>query len=110
MRYKLSDKESKRYDALIATKDMESFSFMLNDPRGRWFLERLAGSNFVYNSTFTGNSSTFLNEGRRSVILELFDKLRGLSDEFTFKLILAQKERFECMEKFVKEVKEIKND
>ena len=41
--------------------------FILSDPRGRRFIWRLLGFCGVFNSSFTGNSTTFFNEGTRSV-------------------------------------------
>ena len=69
--------------------------FLLNDARGRWFLARLASENFMYTGTFTGNSGSFFNEGRRSVVLKLYDDIRGVGKGYIDRLFLAEKERFD---------------
>ena len=45
---------------------------LLNNPDGKLFLFRLIERTGVFASSFTGNSATFYNEGRRSVGLEVY--------------------------------------
>ena len=59
----------------IARLDGEAYKYMLNDPRGRWFLMRLFDNTYVNATTFTGNSQSFFNEGKRSVGINVNRKI-----------------------------------
>jgi hypothetical protein len=61
----------------IINKDTAVMQWMLENPEGRWFLLRMFQSCQLTGTTFTGNSSTFFKEGRRSVVCELFELVRS---------------------------------
>jgi len=66
------DKELAEYEQ---EREREELRYILDDPKGRRFLWRLLDYAGVYNSSFTGNSFTFFNEGRRDVGLFVLDEV-----------------------------------
>ena len=72
--------EQKRYED---TRLDESFRHVMSDPKGRhliwWMMERAK----VFSPCFTGNSTTFYNEGRREIGLEVFERAAKHRELFT---------------------------
>lgn len=67
--------EAARKEALRKTAEQEAadFKWLMSDKRGRrivWGLLERAG---VYRTSFTGNSETFFNEGKRNIGLVYVD-------------------------------------
>lgn len=58
--------------------DQASLKSILKSKEGRWFLIRLLDATGVNSSSFTGNSTTFFNEGKRQVGLELLARIQEL--------------------------------
>lgn len=58
--------------------DQNSLNSILKNKEGRWFLMRLLDATGVNSSSFTGNSTTFFNEGKRQVGLELLARIQEL--------------------------------
>lgn len=58
--------------------DQTSLTSILKSKEGRWFLMRLLDATGVNSSSFTGNSTTFFNEGKRQVGLELLARIQEL--------------------------------
>ena len=94
----------------VASKDKEALEWMLGNRHGRWFLARLMQTEGFTTRSFTGNSATFYNEGRREVCVGIYEtiltqmKLRGIK-----LLHQAQEELLEYKEK-VKSMAEDKED
>lgn len=59
-------------------RDREAFEYVLSDPRGRWFLMELFDNTFYNATTFTGNSQSFFNEGKRSVTVNIVSRISRL--------------------------------
>lgn len=53
----------------------EAFRYVMSDVRGRNFVWWVLSETKLYNDSFTGNSTTFYNEGKRSVGLKLIADL-----------------------------------
>ena len=53
---------------------------VLQTEPGKRFLNRLFAKCKMYNTSFTGNSTTFFNEGKRSVALEIFEDMAELAN------------------------------
>lgn len=64
---KLTNEQQRRADRLRL-----AVTNLLNTPDGKVFLFRLIELTGVFASSFTGNSATFYNEGRRAVGLEIY--------------------------------------
>ena len=77
-------------------KDVEAVRWMLGDERGRWFLQRMFQACQLTGNTFTGNSGTFYNEGRRDVAVGFYQLIRGKLREEGIRLLhLAELEMVE---------------
>ena len=83
----ITDKESKqaqiqKYQFMdLHRLDQESLKSILKTVDGRWFLMRLLDATGVMANTFTGNSTTFFNEGKRQVGLEILARITELGVE-----------------------------
>ena len=83
----ITDKESKqaqiqKYQFMeLHRLDQESLKSILKTIDGRWFLMRLLDATGVMANTFTGNSTTFFNEGKRQVGLEILARITELGIE-----------------------------
>ena len=58
--------------------DQSSLMSLLKNKEGRWFLLRLLDATGINANSFTGNSHTFFNEGKRQVGLELLARIQEL--------------------------------
>ena len=73
---------------------------LLTSEDGRWFIARLLKNEGLHTSGFTGNSSTFYNEGRRSVAVDIYQNIRRLLGVEGIKLLhSAQEELMEFEER-----------
>lgn len=84
MQYKTVNDKSTRYwharffQEEITRQDTEAYKYMLSDPRGRWFLMRLFDCTYLNSTTYTGNSQSFFNEGKRAVGVNVYRKIVDL--------------------------------
>ena len=62
----------------IADKDKAALQTLLETEDGRWFIARLLKTEGFHTSGFTGNSSTYYNEGRRSVAVDIYSNIKTL--------------------------------
>lgn len=69
----VKDKTSKRKSK--RDQELEDFKLILSTHGGRSFIWRLLGKCGVYKNSFTGNSTTFFNEGKRNIGLQLLDEV-----------------------------------
>lgn len=100
--------------AQMRRKDEEALRDLLDSPSGRWFLMRMFDKTKLISNSFTGNSSTFFNEGRRAVGVELMNEITCLGlDAFTKKQ-LAEREYIlqqqEYKQLYLQSLKEDKGD
>lgn len=51
-------------------EELSDIGWILSDKRGRRFMWRLLCGGHVFSSCFTGNNTTFWNEGKRDLALE----------------------------------------
>lgn len=95
----LADKERVRKkgleERLARRQELSDVAAILGQRAGRRFIWRLLSEAGIYRSSFTGNNSTFFNEGRRDI------GLRFLADtqEFPDLYLLMVKESREPMER-----------
>lgn len=76
--------------------DNEALKSLLKSENGRWFLMRLLDMTGVMANSFTGNSTTFYNEGRRQVGLDILAQITALGIEA---VKLKQKGELEYIER-----------
>jgi hypothetical protein len=61
-------------------RDIEALNHVLSTELGRWFFCRIFDHTGILKRSFTGNSETFFNEGRRSVGLTYMNVLGQIGD------------------------------
>lgn len=75
-----------------AQQNLEDLRALLNLPQGKRFLSRMLFEwTHVLANSFTGNSSTFFNEGERNIGLKLFAELGRADPNFYQKLLEVNK-------------------
>ena len=62
----------------IRRLDQSALLSLLKNKEGRWFLMRMLDATGINSNSFTGNSTTFFNEGKRQVGLELLSRISEL--------------------------------
>lgn len=72
---------------IAAQKAEEDFKWVVSTEQGRRFLWDLLAFTGVYRSSFTGNSHTFFNEGRRDVGLRLIGQLHEYAPEAYLRML-----------------------
>lgn len=93
------------YEKELIERDKESYKFLMNDPRGRWLLSRLKEFSFFESHLFTGNSTTFFNDGKRMAIMDLVQNIELTSIELAKKVIDAKVEELELKENLARSIK-----
>lgn len=61
------ERESEDARLLRRENELDDIAWLMSEERGRRIMFRLLEMCSVYRSSFTGNSQTFFNEGRRAV-------------------------------------------
>ena len=96
----------------LADEDKNALEVLLKSHEGRWFIARLMKNEGLTTTAFTGNSATFYNEGRRAVVVEIYQTIkRLLGVEGIKQLHEAQEELMEFEEKALEmaEQREVNN-
>ena len=68
--------QQKLMQAAITGKDKAALEWLLDNSNGRWFLARLMQQEGLTAGSFTGNSATFYNEGRREVVVGIYQSIK----------------------------------
>ena len=64
-------------------QQVEDMRWLMKQAQGRRFMARLLEMSGTERNSFTGSSTTFYNEGRRSVGVELSDEIKAAAfDDF----------------------------
>lgn len=66
---------SKTKQDYIRDRDIDALNHVLSTELGRWFFCRLLDRTDILKQSFTGNSETFFNEGKRKVGLAYMNML-----------------------------------
>ena len=61
--------------------EVEDLKYVMSNKRGRRFVWRLLDRAGIYRSSFTGNSTTFFNEGQRNIGLMLVAEIHDACPE-----------------------------
>lgn len=64
-----------------ATRDADDLKWIMGNKKGRRFVWKLLERSGVYRSSFTGNSTTFFNEGQRNIGLMLLADIHSVCPE-----------------------------
>lgn len=64
----------------IRDRDIDALNHVLSTELGRWFFCRLLDRTDILKQSFTGNSETFFNEGKRKVGLAYINMLGQIGD------------------------------
>lgn len=64
----------------IRDRDIDALNHVLSTELGRWFFCRLLDRTDILKQSFTGNSETFFNEGKRKVGLVYMNMLGHIGD------------------------------
>jgi hypothetical protein len=65
-------------------QEKADFAWIMSDRRGRRFMWHMLEVTGVYRTSFTGNSTTFFNEGQRNVGLKLISDIHEFApDSYT---------------------------
>ena len=64
----------------IRDRDIDALNHVLSSELGRWFFCRLLDRTDILKQSFTGNSETFFNEGKRKVGLAYMNMLGQIGD------------------------------
>lgn len=73
--------------------EIEDLKWLMSDKRGRRVVWRLLDKTGVYRSSFTGNSTTFFNEGARNVGLQLLLEINQFCPDRYAQMVTEQRER-----------------
>lgn len=84
----------------IREMDRKALKTIMESEDGRWFIMRLLDKTFVHRTTFTGDNTSFYNEGRRSVGVELIQDIGILGKKGVELKHKAELEYVERQEKF----------
>jgi hypothetical protein len=68
-------RERKQTQRLKRINELDDIRAVLSTPQGRRVVWRILGMTHLYKESFTGNSTTFYNEGQRSIGLQLLGEL-----------------------------------
>lgn len=91
--------QQKLIQAAITGKDKAALEWLLDNSNGRWFLARLMQQEGLTAGSFTGNSATFYNEGRREVVVGIYQSIKTQLGLRGIKLLhQAQEEMMEYQE------------
>lgn len=64
---------------MIRDQQVEDIRWLMQQPQGRRIMARLLEMSGTERNSFTGSSTTFYNEGRRSVGVELSDEVKAVA-------------------------------
>lgn len=84
-------KNAKRSEESKRNQELNDVEFVLSTPQGRRFLWRLLGVCHVFKTSFTGNSTTFFNEGKRDIGLRLLADINEASPNSYLKMMQEAK-------------------
>ena len=73
-------------------RDLADFMHVMESAQGRRVVYRYLGICGLYRTSFTGNNTTFFNEGRRDIGLQLMADVQDSSPELYLKMLHEAKE------------------
>lgn len=82
----------KQKGKLIAEQDRSDIEALIKLPEFRRFMHRVMVSGGIMRKTFTGNSQTFYNDGRREYAVDIWTMLAIVDNEAAVRMVLPQQE------------------
>lgn len=76
----IQKKRDKKVDEEFASRRNDFKAVFLGSPAGRRVLSYLLNESGVFETSFTGNSRTFYNEGKRDIGLDIMDHCFNILD------------------------------
>ncbi len=76
-------------------QELNDTAHVLSSVQGRRFLWRLLGVCHVFKTSFTGNSTTFFNEGKRDIGLRVLGDINEASPDGYLKMMQESKKESE---------------
>ena len=70
----------KKVKDYMRERDVDALNHVLSTELGRWFFCRIFDHTGILKRSFTGNSETYFNEGRRSVGITYMQMLGAIGD------------------------------
>jgi hypothetical protein len=85
-------REAAQREKSVRDLELEDFKFLMSTPQGRRFMTRMLDITGFQRSSFTRDSTTFFNEGARSVGLQIWGDMQEFPDLF-MKMLLENMEK-----------------
>lgn len=82
------EQERREKEKLERKQQLNDIRRIIQTPEGMRFFRRLLESGKMFTSSFTGNSTTYLNEGRRSIALEFWADIVESSPDYMMALLV----------------------
>ena len=83
---------SKTKEELERDQELKDIAHVANTPQGKRFLRYFFKKGMIFQSTFTGNSHTYYNEGKRGLALEILADLQEAASRDTVAEIMIKEE------------------
>lgn len=80
----------KEKEQLVSRQEAEDFKWLMSDKRGRRFMWSQLAKAGVFRTSFTGNSETFFNEGKRVMGLDLLTRIHELCPDRYNQMVMEQ--------------------
>ena len=74
-------KDAKFKEKLKEEQELDDVKFILDSPQGRRFFWRYLSKCGVFTTSFTGNSTTYFNEGSRNIGLMLMEDIMNVDPD-----------------------------
>lgn len=84
--------DAKAAASALSELEKNDLVWLMSQERGRRFIWRLLSRAGVFQSSFTGNSGTFFNEGRRDIGLWVLSSIMASCPEDFIKMLTEQKD------------------
>jgi hypothetical protein len=74
-------KKREKTEKFLRDQEIADVKFLLSTQQGRRYIWKHMSNAGIYNTSFTGNSTTFFNEGKRDIGLKMLAEVMEASPE-----------------------------
>lgn len=85
-------KEAASVEKRVTERELKDFRAVMETPAGRRLVANLLDFCGFQKSSFTGNSTTFFNEGKREVALELWRRINVVAPDLYVQMLADAQE------------------